>query len=81
MVQAPSLRQDQHGSGVSNTQVDKLTDDQALRLKIETKESLELPVVWFLAVSWTSIWEARILGRMPDLYKVRADLEAKEPFQ
>ena len=56
-------------------QVDKLTDVQALRLQFE--ESLELPVVWFLAVSWTSIWEARLLGRRPELYRVRADLEAK----
>ena len=56
-------------------QVDKLTDVQALRLQFE--ESLELPVVWFLAVSWTSIWEARLLGRRPELYKVRLVLEPK----
>ena len=52
--------------------VDKLTDVQ-----FETEESLELPVVWFLAVSWSTIWEARLLGRRPELYRVRADLEAK----
>ena len=58
-------------------QVDKLTDVQALRLQFEMEESLELPVVWFLAVSWTSIWEARLLGRRPELYKVRLVLEPK----
>ena len=57
--------------------VDKLSDVQALRLQFETEESLELPVVWFLAVSWSTIWEARLLGRRPELYRVRADLEAK----
>ena len=44
--------------------VDKLTDVQ-----FETEESLELPVVWFLAVSWSTIWEARLLGRRPELYR------------
>ena len=57
--------------------VTELTGEQAVRLQFETEESFELPVVWFLAVSWISIWEARLLGKKPELYMVRADLEAK----
>ena len=37
----------------------------------------ELPVVWFLAVAWSSMWESRKLSRGPELYRIRADLEAK----
>ena len=37
----------------------------------------EYPVVWFLAVTWTNIWESRRTGRRPELYRIRADLEAK----
>ena len=48
-----------------------------LRLQLALEDHHELPVVWFLAVSWSSIWESRKLGRRPELYKVRADLEAK----
>ena len=33
--------------------------------------------MWFLAVAWNSIWESRRVGKRPELYKVRADLEAK----
>ena len=54
-----------------------MTEEQALRLQFESEETSELPVVWFLAVSWTAIWEARLLGKRPELYRVRADLEAK----
>ena len=37
----------------------------------------EYPVVWFLAVTWTNIWDSRRIGRRPELYRIRADLEAK----
>ena len=49
----------------------------ALKLQLALEDHQELPVVWFLAVAWSSIWESRRLGRRPELYKVRADLEAK----
>lgn len=55
----------------------RVDDYKALRLQIELDESLEYPAVWYLAVAWSSIWESRRLGRRPELYKVRADLEAK----
>jgi hypothetical protein len=57
--------------------IDQVTDEQALRLQFQAEESLEFPVIWFLAVSWSSIWDARTLGRRPELYKVRADLESR----
>ena len=50
---------------------------KALRLQLDLEESLEYPTVWFLAVAWKCIWESRMVGKRPELYKVRADLEAK----
>ena len=38
---------------------------------------MEYPLVWFLGVSWMSMWDSRKMGRRPELYKVVADLEAK----
>ena len=49
----------------------------ALRLQLPVADQHELPVVWFLSVGWCSIWEQRCCGNKPELYKVRADLEAK----
>ena len=54
-----------------------LLDQDALKLQIDVDEPLQLPVVWFLAAAWLSLWESRRLGKRPELYKVRADLEAK----
>ena len=54
-----------------------MTDEQAIRLHFDIEDSNELPVVWFLAVSWASMWDARMAGKRPELYRVRADLEAK----
>jgi hypothetical protein len=34
-----------------------------LKLQLDLEDPLELPVVWFLAVAWYSIWESRRLGR------------------
>ena len=48
-----------------------------LQLHLHLDDVHELPVVWFLAVAWNSIWEGRKVGRRPELYRVRADLEAK----
>jgi hypothetical protein len=48
-----------------------------LRLQLGLEVLDELPVVWFLAVAWSFIWECRRLGKRPELYKVRAELEAK----
>ena len=56
---------------------DELQDQSVLKLQLDVEEPLQLPVVWFLAVAWLSLWESRKLGKRPELYKVRADLEAK----
>ena len=53
------------GSAVMDSVVlvmDQVTDEQVLRLQFQAEESLELPVIWFLAVSWCRIWEARTLA-------------------
>ena len=56
---------------------DAIDDLKVLKLQIELEDSLHFPAVWFLSVAWNSIWESRRLGKRPELYKVRADLEAK----
>ena len=56
---------------------DGVPDDEVLQLHLPLEADLELPVVWFLAVAWNAIWECRKTGKRPELYKVRADLEAK----
>ena len=52
-------------------------DHKVLKLQLQLDNSFEFPAVWFLAVAWFSIWESRKLNKRPELYKVRADLEAK----
>ena len=58
-------------------QVHAEDDSKILKLEIGAEGVDEYPIVWFLAVSWMSIWDSRRMGRRPWLYKVRADLEAK----
>ena len=50
---------------------------EVLLLQLDLEDSLELPVVWYLATAWFSIWESRKVGKLPELYKVRADMEAQ----
>ena len=52
-------------------------DQHVLKLQLGLEAPDELPVVWFLAVAWSCMWECRRLGKRPELYKVRAELEAK----
>ena len=56
---------------------DGVQDHEVLRLHLHLDDDLELPIVWFLAVAWNSIWESRKVRKRPELYKIRADLEAK----
>ena len=54
-----------------------LTIENALLLNFETEKSMELPIVWFFAVTWKNIWDARCNGKKPELYKIRSDMEAR----
>ena len=49
----------------------------ALCLEIQADEELELPLVWLLSTVFLSIWTLRISKSKVQLYKVRAQLEAK----
>ena len=49
----------------------------AMCLDFDVDECLELPLVWFMAVAWGSIWNLRQSKIRPQLYLVRAQLEAK----
>ena len=37
----------------------------------------ETPVAWIVAQFLMNIWEARVKGKMADLFSVRSDLESK----
>ena len=43
----------------------------------EVEENVELPLVWSLAVAWHALWKLRLNKTRPQLYLVRAELEAK----
>ena len=36
-----------------------------------------MPIVWIVAQSLMNIWEARVKGKIADLYVTRADMESK----
>ena len=38
---------------------------------------MEFPILWFLAVTWKNICDARCDGKKPELYKIRSDMEAR----
>ena len=54
-----------------------MTDQQALRLEFPAEESSELAVTWVLGMAFFHIWEVRRLGKRPELFTIRADLESK----
>ena len=54
-----------------------MTDELALRLEYTAEVTSELAVTWVLGMAFYHIWEARRLGKRPELYSMRADLEAK----
>ena len=51
--------------------------EEAVSLDFTVDESLELPLVWSLAVAWHALWNLRLNKTRPQLYLVRAELEAK----
>ena len=54
-----------------------LTEEQALRLDFALEDQLEFPATWILGNTFLKIWEIRCANKHPELYTVRADLEAK----
>ena len=65
---------------VVKSYVPGLGADEAVRLDFNVEESLELPLVWFSAVAWSTLWNLRMKKTRPQLYLVRAELEAKISF-
>ena len=55
----------------------RVQGQHALKLQLPLEDHQELSVVWFLAAAWSSMWGSRKMSRRPELYRVRADLEAK----
>ena len=51
--------------------------EDAITLDFHVDDPLELPVVWALAVAWSSLWDLRQKQTRPQLYMVRAQMEAK----
>ena len=54
-----------------------ITPSQVLRLELHVNLTEETPVVWIVAQFLMNIWEARVKGKMADLFRVRSDLESK----
>ena len=54
-----------------------ITPSQVLRLELVVDQTEETPVVWIVAQFLMNIWEARVKGKMADLFRVRSDLESK----
>ena len=50
---------------------------EALHLELKVDKSLELPIVFTLAVAWSAIWELRLKKIRPQPYLIRAELEAR----
>ena len=51
--------------------------EEAVSLDFMVEENVELPLVWSLAVAWHALWKLRLNKTRPQLYLVRAELEAK----
>ena len=51
--------------------------DEALHLDFTVEESLRLPLVFAMAVAFGTLWDLRLRKIRPQLYLVRAQLEAK----
>ena len=54
-----------------------LTVENAVHLDFMVDDSLELPLVWSMAVAWLALWNLRQKKTRPQLYLVRAEMEAK----
>ena len=54
-----------------------LQAEDAIFLDFNVADSLELPIVWALAVAWSSLWDLRQKRARPQLYLVRAQMEAR----
>ena len=51
--------------------------EEAVSLDFMVDEDDELPLVWSLAVAWHALWNLRLNKTRPQLYLVRAEMEAK----
>ena len=54
-----------------------ITPSQVLRLELHVDQSLETPIIWIVAQFLMNIWEARVKGKMADMFRIRSDLESK----
>ena len=71
-----------NGVGVSilssiQSLVPNLQAQDAICLDLNVDDTLELPIVWALAVAWSSLWDLRQKRTRPQLYFVRAQMEAR----
>ena len=53
------------------------TPSQVLRLELHVEQTKETPIIWIVTQFLMSIWEARVKGKMADLFKTRSELESK----
>ena len=62
---------------VCQTYCPGITPSQVLRLELHVDQSIETPIVWIVAQLLMNIWEARVKGKMADLFRTRSELESK----
>jgi hypothetical protein len=71
-----------NGVGVSifssiQSLVPNLQAQYAICLDLNVDDTRELPIVWALAVAWSSLWKLRQKQTRPQLYLLRAQIEAR----
>ena len=54
-----------------------ITPSQVLRLELFMDQTEVTPIIWIVTHFLMNIWEARVKGKMADLFEVRSDLESK----
>ena len=59
------------------TQSPSITPNQVLTLNFNAEETNELSLAWLTGQFLHNIWSARTMKKQPELYSIRADLEAK----
>ena len=57
--------------------VPRITQQDVLKLNFEVDEDLDFPIVWCTATFLSSLWQLRTEKKRVDLFKIRAELEAK----
>ena len=59
------------------SQDNSITAEKIITLNIKTSEARELPLTWLISTCLNFVWEERVLGKMAELEKCRAEIIAR----